>query len=138
MNMQRALNHRVRSFSVHHIEHRMDRFIVAGPEQRSSRNFARAGLHHNLHEPLRLALLHRAPHPGQGTFSGQRSPSATFLPAVARRCVSDGPACPVPMTMAPYGELMQTAGVRPAIRSELRHLPQFIHRSGAFTDARQR
>src|SRR5437016_3811234 len=61
MDRHGTLQHRIRRAGIHHVDDAVDRLVTASPEDRGSEDLPRLGIDDDLHKPLRLAFLDRAP-----------------------------------------------------------------------------
>src|SRR3546814_3081198 len=63
MDRHRALQLRGGGAHAHHVDDAVDGFVAVGSEDRGAEDRLRSGIDDDLHESLRLVLLHRAPDP---------------------------------------------------------------------------
>jgi hypothetical protein len=57
VNVHGPLNNRIRRFGIHHVEDRLNSLVAAGSKDGGSQDLVGLSIHHDLHKPLRLALL---------------------------------------------------------------------------------
>jgi hypothetical protein len=89
VNVHGPLNDSIRRSGIHHIKDRVNGLVTAGSKDGGSQDLVGLGIHHDLHKPLRLALLNGATNLRHRPPPNQRAATAFANFFLSQACTAE-------------------------------------------------